>query len=133
MGEKERKKEKGLEWVERVTEARQPMHESYSYSTPSCTTTLHKQSFPFSLRHKQHSWELTATGRRANAHTHTHAHAAYVHMFTGKEPRAQIDTNVPLSTSLLRNVTGGDSCSENNSKRLKCNTCHSKDECVDLH
>lgn len=78
-GELGRGEEKGVEWVGRVTVVRQPILGSDSYSTPSCTTTttLHKQSFPFSLWHKQHSWDLTAAGDR----TRTHTHAAYVHMF----------------------------------------------------
>lgn len=59
---------KGEEWVGRVTVARQPILGSDSYSTPSCTTSLHKQSFPFSLWRKQHSWELTAAGATAQTH-----------------------------------------------------------------
>lgn len=66
--------QKGLEWVGRVTVARQPILGSASSSTPSCTTTLHKQSFPFSRWHKPHSWEMTASRDRGNTHLHTHVH-----------------------------------------------------------
>ena len=99
--------EKGVEWVGRVTVARQPILGSDSYSTPSCTTTLHKQSFPFSLWHKQHSWELTAAGDRA-PHTCTHRYTCTHtrHMFTclGKGPRVLWSTNRPTQKLLAFGV-----------------------------
>lgn len=53
--EGEERELEGKKWVGRVTVTRQPILGPESYSTPSCTTSLHKQSFPFSLRRKQHS------------------------------------------------------------------------------
>ena len=135
--------EKGVEWVGRVTVARQPILGSDSYSTPSCTTTLHKQSFPFSLWHKQHNWELTAAGDREHphththvqTHTHTHTHTAYVHMFRQRATCAVINkqtdpetfgfpcpcSGMRLGVSSPCIVTPLSSWPENNSRRLKCN------------